>query len=153
MIAFTVPGKPVPQGSMRAFTRKGGGVGMTPGNEKEVGEFRSRVALAAQAAGARPVCGPVRVKLFFWLPRPKGHFGTGRNEGVLKASAPRYPVVKPDIDKLVRACLDALTAVAFDDDNQVVHLEVLKEYARVPCTDIAIEPLDVAAQAAGKEAS
>ena len=44
----------------------------------------------------------------FWLPRPKGHFGTGKNAGKLKKSAPLYCSTKPDLDKLLRAVCDAL---------------------------------------------
>ena len=32
--------------------------------------------------------GPVSVTVDFYLPRPKSHYGTGRNAGALKPSAP-----------------------------------------------------------------
>ena len=68
--------------------------------------------------------------LSFYLPRPKGHHGTGKNAGIVKASAPRFPATKPDIDKLTRSTLDALgEAGVWADDSQVVRLSVSKDYA------------------------
>jgi Holliday junction resolvase RusA-like endonuclease len=40
----------------------------------------------------------------------------------------RYPTTKPDIDKLSRAVLDALTSVWYKDDSQVIQLEAQKIY-------------------------
>ena len=63
--------------------------------------------------------------LTFYMPRPKGHYG---KRGLLP-SAPKYPVKKPDLDKLVRAVGDALVPVLIHDDNQVVWILAGKEYA------------------------
>lgn len=76
----------------------------------------------------------VRVELTFVLPRGKGHFGTGRNAGLLKDSAPAQPAVRPDVDKLTRNALDAMKGVVYSDDGQVAELvarKVFGEPARV----------------------
>ena len=39
-----------------------------------------------------------------------------------------YPFVRPDLDKLCRAVLDALTGIAYKDDQQVVSLFATKSY-------------------------
>jgi Holliday junction resolvase RusA-like endonuclease len=72
--------------------------------------------------------GPVHLRIAFGLPRPKGHFGTGRNAGTVKPSAPPFPAVKPDVDKLSRAVMDALRGVVYADDAQVVAKVVSKHY-------------------------
>ena len=65
----------------------------------------------------------------FRLPRPKGHYGTGRNAGLLKPSAPWYPAGRPDLDKLLRSTLDALgEAGIWGDDAQVVTIAASKHY-------------------------
>jgi Holliday junction resolvase RusA-like endonuclease len=51
--------------------------------------------------------------------------------GSPRASAPRLPATRPDIDKLLRAVLDALTGLVFVDDGQVVTVNMAKEYANV----------------------
>lgn len=69
------------------------------------------------------------VRLDYWIRRPGAHYGTGRNAGQLKASAPRHPARAPDLDKLVRAVLDACTdAGVWPDDSRVVHLQATKRY-------------------------
>lgn len=86
-------------------------------------------AAAAEAMGDEaPNIGPLRVHGTFHFPRPLYHYGTGRNAGVLKESAPSWVPVRPDLDKLSRALLDALTGVVWRDDAQVVALNVAKVY-------------------------
>jgi hypothetical protein len=58
--------------------------------------------------------------------RPRDHFGA---RGTVKPSAPKYPATTPDIDKLARALLDALTGVLVLDDKQVVELTCRKSWA------------------------
>lgn len=131
-----VNGFPAPQGS-KVMGRYGG---MREASKK-VGPWRNAVRTEAQAACPQPVDGPVEVTVTFYLPRPKGHYGTGRNAGVLKASAPRFPASAPDTDKLCRSTLDGLTeGGAYRDDAQVVDLFARKRYAddNVPGADISI---------------
>ena len=75
--------------------------------------------------------GPVVVTLDFALPRPASHYRTGRFAGLVKDAAPRFPVSKPDVDKLTRAVLDSLTGSVYGDDAQVVELSVWKRYVGV----------------------
>ena len=70
----------------------------------------------------------VRVEATFILQRPKVHCGTGRNANTVKASAPAHPVGRPDVDKLLRALLDALTGTVVADDSQVVEATARKVY-------------------------
>jgi crossover junction endodeoxyribonuclease RusA len=126
-------GVPIPQGSTRAFAiRKGGvptgGVVVTADNPKSK-SWRQSI-LDAVPPMAVQLGGPVRVTIVFLLPRPAHHYGTGRNAGQVKPGAPRDPAVKPDVDKLARAVLDALKAAGvYRDDAQVCRLSSEKDYA------------------------
>jgi crossover junction endodeoxyribonuclease RusA len=72
----------------------------------------------------------VEVAITFLLPRPKSHYFTGKRAGELRPDAPGYCAKRPDIDKLTRSTLDALTSAgAYDDDSRVVELHVSKMYA------------------------
>ena len=99
-------------------------------SNKQVKPWSSQVADAAlRALNTQPMWrGPVAVSLTFFFTRPKGHYGTGRNAHTLRDSAPGAIVTKPDIDKLARCVLDALTGVAFHDDAQVTVLNLHKLY-------------------------
>lgn len=130
-----IPG-PVPsQGSGRAIVSKATGRAVyRPSNADVLARFRAdlRATLAAHPDSAQwaLVGGPVRVEILAVLPRPKGHYGTGRNAGTLKPSAPRSPIRPPDADKVARAVLDALVAADMMlDDAQVIALTVGKVYA------------------------
>jgi Holliday junction resolvase RusA-like endonuclease len=96
--------------------------------------WRQTVSLVASQAmfGSPPLKGPVSINIQFRFARPKGHFGTGRNEGTVKASAPFVPTGKPDLDKLQRAVFDALTHIVWLDDAQVVEVKAYKIYAENP---------------------
>ncbi len=115
-VRFDVSGLPVPQGSTRAFIVKGRPI--ITSTSKGLGSWRQLVAGEAQRIVSAPMEGPVAVTLSFHLPRPK--------------SAPKkkwiYPAKRPDLDKLVRAVLDAITHVIVADDSQVVSLTATKDY-------------------------
>ena len=114
-ITFFVHGKAEPQGSSRAFMAAGKPI-ITSAN-KNLKDWRTIVQLKAMEH-AHMIDGPVEVILHFYLPRPVS----------LPKKVTHY-VKRPDIDKLARACLDAMTGVFFKDDSQVVALECYKAYA------------------------
>ena len=112
---------PAPQGSKRHV----GGGRMIESSAK-VKPWREAVRQEALASGATMITGPVFVKLTFRFNRPKGHLNA---KGQLKPSARIDHITRPDLDKLVRSTLDALTGTAFADDSQVAFMVSSKEYA------------------------
>lgn len=93
--------------------------------------FQAELCLSMRGtAPPAPVRGPVGVQIVLWVPRPRGHFGTGRNAAELKPSAPSRPPAGRDVDKVARACLDAgKPAGWWWDDQQVCSLRVERFYA------------------------
>lgn len=70
-----------------------------------------------------PVGGVVVInRMEFFFPRPKSHYRTGKHASDMKADAPNYHTSKPDVDKLERCVLDALTGVLWKDDSQVAYV-------------------------------
>lgn len=117
LITFQVHGLPIPQGSTRAFVVKGKPI--ITSSAKGLATWRRLIADVAQDyAPQEPWSGPVGIDLHFGIPRPK--------------SAPKrrrvWPDKRPDLDKLTRAVLDALTYVIFADDSQVVRIRADKDY-------------------------
>ena len=121
-------GDPAPQGSKSHV-----GNGVMIESSKRVKPWRAQVAAAARDAmvGRELLTGPVAVTAIVRLPRPKGHYGTGRNAGRLRPSAPLWPTSRRlgDADKHARSALDALTGIVYTDDSLVVALHVYKHYA------------------------
>ncbi len=125
-VAFTVHGTPIPQGSKSATVR--GGVAVMFEDNKKTDAWRRTVARAGREAmnGALPLDGPLEVRITFRMPRGK------TVKRVL-------PSVKPDVDKLVRAVFDSLTAAAvIADDARVIDLHARKVYAETPGADITV---------------
>lgn len=130
----SVPGVPVPQGSMKHF---GVGRPMESSNKATLLPWRQAVVAhvrqVMEAGGEWPVEGPVQVDVTFFLARPK--------------SAPNrmWPEKKPDCDKLVRGALDCLSektgAGAIRDDAQVVIIRASKQYG-APGMDLRLRTLE-----------
>jgi crossover junction endodeoxyribonuclease RusA len=91
----------------------------------KVRPWREAVRSEALATGLAISAEPIYLHLLFRFRRPKGHWNA---KGELKASAPQTPTTRPDLDKLCRSTLDALTGVLFHDDSQVAFLVASKEY-------------------------
>lgn len=148
-LTIDVAGTPAPQGSKKHVGR-----GVMVESSKAVKPWREAVKWAAiEAHDGPPLDGPLSVLIMFQFQRPKGHYGTGRNAAQVKASAPHSVAVKPDIDKLLRACLDALTGVIFRDDAQVVRVSASKTYGPRPGAHIEVTPLFAEARPYETEAS
>lgn len=120
MIRIVVYGEPAPQGSKRHV-----GNGRMIESSKKVKPWREDVraecALAVITDAGDPLRfdGPIRVRLTFTLRKP--------------SSAPKtritWPCKKPDIDKLARSTLDAMTSSGLiADDARVVELFAAKRF-------------------------
>jgi Holliday junction resolvase RusA-like endonuclease len=140
-IAFTVTGNPEPGGSKKAYIVNDRAV-VVDANSKVKG-WRDQVAAASWAAYQGDLLrGALAVEFTFFQPRPKGHFGTGKNAGVLKDSAPKYPTTRPDVLKLARAAEDALSKVLYADDSQIVEERLLKVYGEPARCEVTVWVLD-----------
>lgn len=121
-----VLGTPIPQGSKVANHH---GHGVRDVNAHTLKAWRRDVDTALRDAVRYSdwltLDGPAEVILSFFHPRLVAHYGTGRNAGRLKPTAPRWKATRPDIDKLTRAVLDALTTSrTLVDDGRVARLIV-----------------------------
>jgi crossover junction endodeoxyribonuclease RusA len=129
---FRVSGTPIPQGHVRSVTKGGrtwsfhGSPGLIPWRQAVA--FQADLAMRGQPG---PFEGAVEAVLTFHMARPKSHYGTGRNASVLKPTAPAFPTGRPDVDRLARAVLDAISIApgpVLADDAQVVVLYAAKRY-------------------------
>lgn len=89
--------------------------------------------LAVFGAHRELLDGPLALELVVFRRRPRSHYGSGRNQHMLKPSAPRYPVSASgsaggDVSKLARAFEDALNKLVWADDGQITSLRVEKDY-------------------------
>lgn len=114
--------KPIPQGSMRHI----GNGRMIHNKAQELAVYRASLALLAKTKFKTPSAEPVSITLEFGIVQPKS------------VRRP-MPTVPPDIDKLARAVLDALTGIAYIDDSQVVRLAASKVYSQNYYVQVGVE--------------
>ena len=123
---LVVPGSPRTQGSITAIARKSGGVFM-----KQPDGLRPwRDAIAWHARSKRPA----KIE----KPRSAGIYMLFTIEPP-KKSKNTFP--KGDVDKLARACLDALTGICWDDDVQVTQLTASKQWGVDPGVVIVVSEI------------
>jgi Holliday junction resolvase RusA-like endonuclease len=156
---FFCPGNPVPGGSKHAFVihAKGCPAGkrinkgacvchpravVSDDSGVRVKDWRHDVGTtglrALRDAGLVLLRGPMCVRLTFYLPRPKGHYGA---KGFLLPSAPMYPEPQPDVIKLSRAVEDALNHLVWEDDSRIISGHYQKFYAsktQQPGVDVTV---------------
>lgn len=125
-VKFTAHGLPVPQGSVTAYPTKGGRGVRVVSKTPPLVEWREVVRHAAELESGEDwevQDGPAMVNITFYLPRPK--------------SAPKTRDILPknslDLDKLVRAVFDGMTAAGlWSDDSRAVGLTTFKFFAVGP---------------------
>lgn len=139
-----IPGKPRGQGSM-ALWRGDDGKERAKYGDETINARNLAVSILRGAWGDRPpLAGAVGVRITARFPRPKSHFGTGRNAGVLKDWAPHWVIVPTDGDKIARLVNDALTiAGVVADDAIVALLRVEKVYADSGPGETRVEVFDL----------
>lgn len=117
-VTFTVFGKPVPQGSTRAFFVKKLGRAVITTDNTRLKPWRQQISDTALSLNAEMFHRetPVEVTMNFYFQRPKS---AGKRRGM---------TVKPDIDKICRSLLDGVTGILIEDDSQVVEMHARKHY-------------------------
>ncbi len=119
-LSFSVRGAPKSQGSKNPFRNKYTQKIHLVENVKGLKSWRQDVkAVAEKMWPYPPTRDPISVVLYFQFIRPKS---------VSQKKRP-FHTVKPDTDKLARACLDAMSKVIFVDDSQVTSLVSTKSYS------------------------
>ena len=124
-VNWTTIGEAAPQGSKRHV-----GNGVMIESSKKLPVWREQLINdIARAADGCVFESGVQVTLIFKFPRLKSHFNS---KGQLKPNAPFFKTTKPDIDKLCRAVLDAITlSGVIRDDALCFSIEAQKVYCQL----------------------
>jgi Holliday junction resolvase RusA-like endonuclease len=124
-----IHGKPIAKKRPR-FARRGKHVVTYNDQETEEGLWLLDARTQIRELGGKALQGPLELKVYFAMPRPKSHFGTGRNAGILKASAPKAHTQTPDLDNLLKFVMDCLNHCdVWLDDKQVVYIDTKKAWS------------------------
>lgn len=133
-ITFSIPGPP--QGKARPKVvriKTGASVTYTPDKTVRYEELtRSRYQAAAQGFKFADDA-QVAVQITARYPVPKSKSKKAR---FAMLAGQIKPTKKPDCDNIVKIVCDALNEIAYRDDAQIVLVQVSKEYADEPRTDV-----------------
>jgi len=124
MISFRIPGDPVGKGRGR--------IGQGGGKVWNVTPAKTRLyeAMVKELAGAAmketPWIEAVWLRIEIYLAPPASWSQKRQDEAIHNGWAP----AKPDADNVIKAILDGMNGVVFDDDKRVCDLTCWKSYAR-----------------------
>lgn len=133
MIFFTAYGTPAPKGSMKAFMPKGARFPIVTHDNSKTKPWTEAVKWAAINAlgSSREIPfkdGPVSIHVAFYFAKP-----------VSLPKKVRHHTKRPDVDKLLRCCLDALKGIVWTDDSQVNEIRATKQYTEdMPRAEIMV---------------
>ncbi len=115
MIELDVKGRPTPQGSKRVFNGR-----IVEAQSANLKKWRAAIEEACHPFTEIHL-GPIRLEVDFYLERPK----------TVKFSERPYPIVAPDLDKLVRGVGDGIgqSGRIWGDDSQIIEISARKFYA------------------------
>ena len=86
-------------------------------------------------APKEPLKGPLIVDIMFYLPIPKSTSKTLKTQmlnGIV------YPMKRPDLDNLAYIVTNAMKEIVYEDDAQIVDLNLKKRYGEQPKTVIKV---------------
>lgn len=138
MIYFRVNEEPVAKARPR-FTRTGHAY--TPKKTNDY-EESIRFAFMSQTCERMPIYPkgvPLKVQALFAKSVPKSYTKKKR-EACLNGDL--LPTGKADLDNYLKAVLDALNGLAFEDDSQIVMTTAEKIYAEVPYVAVQIRAIN-----------
>ena len=124
---------PVAQGRPR-ISRVGDGVrAIDPAKSRE---YKASIGLiAALYCKEKLPDVPLDVEMTFVLPIPKSWSKKKRQEAIEKKIA---PASRPDLDNYIKAVLDALNGIVWEDDSAIVGIAARKTYGEKPMVQLTV---------------
>ena len=131
MISFTVPGDPVAQPRHKVSVRGKKPVAYIP-DDHAIHGYKQAIQLAGKVAmaGQAPVEGPVSLRVWLHIARPKSHSKARRLD--------RNHTQKPDASNVLKGLEDALNGVCWLDDSQIVDARISKRWTELEAKTIVI---------------
>ena len=132
MIQFKIPGPPVGKQRPRV-TRHGT---YTP---QKTAEYEKLVQDIYKINRFPKLEGYLSMSVSAYYPIPKS---TSKKKKDMMLKGILLPDKKPDVDNVLKCICDALNKVAYDDDKQIISMNIVKYYSENPCVVIRLEEIE-----------
>ncbi len=131
VISFFVSGIPKPAGSKRAVIKNGKAIVFDMSKNKQWRKDVSTVAkIAMKNFGINePLNCPIAMGLRFVIKKPN-------------TSKHKYPIVRPDLTKLIRCVEDAMNNIVYKDDALIIEQQCSKYYDNYSGVYVTIKTLN-----------
>ena len=134
-VTFTVEGTPIGKGRPK-FARRGNFVSTyTPTKTRDYEVIIAEQARLAMGS-SEPLKTPVAAYIYITVPIPQS-YSKKRKAACLDGF--ERPCKKPDIDNIIKAFLDSMNGIVYDDDTQVVSLHSIKRYGSVGVVEVLVK--------------
>lgn len=125
-ILLSIPLEPTPKARARTIKTKKGYMSYTPKKTTDA-EDKIRNAFVNSRFDKFNFDVPLYVDIKFYVNRPKT---------ISKKKI--FPITRPDLDNYAKLVTDALEKFAYDNDSQIVTMQISKKYSDSPHIDIYI---------------
>jgi len=133
-ITLTIPGEP--QGKQRPkFFKTGKFQGTYTPKKTVTYEAYIKELFAINYPDFIPLESALKVQIWAGLSMPKST--SKKKEGMMKMGIIK-PTKRPDVDNVLKLCLDALEGLAYKNDSQIVRVVMDKDYSERPRLEITI---------------
>ena len=133
---LAISGNPRPQQRARA-RRAGPRIIMY---DPQSAEKKAEKKLIRSQWEGNPLHGPLKVTITFFMKMPS--WATKKDTCLIGWGVNKH-VAKPDLDNLAKKILDECTGIVWDDDRQVVELNLKKEYSHNPRLEMEVSDVSV----------
>jgi Holliday junction resolvase RusA-like endonuclease len=130
-----VEGTPIGKGRPK-FARRGNFVSTyTPTKTRY---YETLIAEAARQAmgSSESLKTPVAAYIYITVPIPQSY---SKKRSTACLDGLERPCKKPDIDNIIKAFLDSMNGIMYDDDTQVVSLHSTKRYGTVGMVEVLVK--------------
>ncbi|MTH95409.1 RusA family crossover junction endodeoxyribonuclease [Roseibium sp. RKSG952] len=134
-VIIEISGRPVAKGRPRYYR----GRAVTPSDTRAYEQLIRSCAKFAMN-GRTPLDGPLNAIIEVFLPVPVSWSARQKREAL---DGRTLPVSRPDLDNYVKAVLDGLNGIVFEDDAQVVRIVARKSYSDRPCVIAGLLPMSI----------